>query len=114
MNKPRFVIVNTCDAPCWYHVAEWIEGIGYCYMARSLPKWKHLKTFDGMHPSRPTDVQDFGLAIQVHNGQAVFVIVGESSATYEDGKPRRWQDDAITFTLPLVTGIRKKRKARAA
>ena len=52
MKKIRFVIINTCDAPIRKHIAEWVDGVGYCYMSRtSLP---YLKKFDGMQPAEPT------------------------------------------------------------
>ncbi len=107
-NKPpRFAIVNTCDAPDRRHVAEWIGGIGYCYMARSEDP--HLKLFDGMLPTRPTSIEDFGFDPVLDRGDVLFARVRASVATYEDGAPRQWQDrrSGEQFTLPLVTGIKK-------
>jgi hypothetical protein len=110
----RFVIINTCDAPIRDNVAEWIAGVGYCYMARG--KRPLLKLFDGMDPSRPTNIEDFGFQVSVVGAFAKFVRVSESRATYEDGKPRRWQEKLgeESFTLPLVSGVRKKAKRKRA
>jgi hypothetical protein len=44
----RFVIINTCDAPIRDNVAEWL--------------------FDGMDPSRPTNIEDFGFQVSLVSG----------------------------------------------
>lgn len=110
MTPPRFAIVNTTDAPSRTNVAEWVEGIGYCYMDRSVKP--NLKDFDGMMPMRPTPIEDFGFAVLVRDGEAYFVRARESVATYEDGKMRHWQDvnSQKGFTLPLVIGVKKPGK----
>lgn len=102
MNTPRFAIINTVDAPIRKHVSEWKEGVGYCYMARAEDS--HLKKFDGMSPSRPTAIEDFGFSVLVRNGNAVFTRTHDCVATYEDGAPRRWHGSEDQFTLPLVSG----------
>jgi hypothetical protein len=107
--RPRFAIINTCDAPCRRHVCQWIDGLGYCYMARELEP--HLKRYDGMKPSMPTPIEAFGFSVESSHREARFIRVGPSTATYEDGKPRKWQDAAFDeiFTLPLVKLKRRRR-----
>lgn len=109
-NPPRFAIMNTCDAPQRRMVCEWIPKVGYCYMRRSVEP--HLKDFDGMMPSRPTAIESFGFVSDVCGTEVVFRRVGPSTATYEDGTPRYWQDvnwDKV-FTLPIVGRVTRKRK----
>jgi hypothetical protein len=106
----RFVIINDIDAPCRRLVAEYIEGVGYCYMNR---KDKHLRKFDGMHPRRPTDITDFGFDVDISNGKAVFKRVRESIATYPDGQNRKWQSSekfGDSFEYPLVRKRKSKRE----
>jgi hypothetical protein len=55
----------------------------------SLP---YLKKFDGMTPRDPTPIEDFGFDVSVGEKQATFIPVRESTAVYEDGKPRKWQE----------------------
>lgn len=98
--KPRFAIVDECDSPCRRNVAEWKEDIGYCYMARAEDE--HLKRYDGMNPSRPTPIEDFGFAVLVRDDAATFLQAAPSTATYEDGTQRRWQGESNSFTLPLA------------
>lgn len=108
MTPARFVIVNTTDAPTRKHVAEWVDGVGYCYMSRVL--LPYLKKFDGMNPTRPTPMERFGFNVWVGQHEAEFIQDNVSTATYEDGKPRVWQDSEHTqFTLPLVGKVRKPR-----
>ena len=110
--KARFVIINTTDAPEPNNVAEWIEGVGYCYMVRGGKRHSHKKNFDGMQPGRETTPLDaFGIAACVRENDAVFSTVVLSTATYTDGKPRRWQgrDD---FCLSLVTNARKRKEPK--
>ena len=110
--KARFVIINTTDAPEPNNVAEWIEGIGYCYMVRKGKGHRHKKGFDGMQPNRETTPVDaFGIAVCVRENDAVFSTVVLSAAIYLDGKPRRWQglDD---FCLLLVTDAKKRKEPK--
>ena len=107
VNKmPRFAIINTCDGPYKRMVCEWVEGFGYCYMNRLIDK--SLKRFDGMTPKRPTSMEDFGFSVIVGEKVAAFCQTAASSATYEDGQPRRWHDNSTNFILPLVTLKRRK------
>ena len=105
MIPPRFVIVNSCDSPEACNVAEWKQGIGYCYMAR-FGRHMPRREFDGMLPARATAIEDFGLSVLVRGEIAYFQIAVDPIAQYEDGKPRRWQG-AAQFHLPLVGRVRK-------
>lgn len=91
----RFVIVNEFDRPSERMVAEWIDGIGYCYLNRELSK------YDGMRPSNPTPVQDFGVAAVIKDGVAHFSQIRHSLATYRDGRTRQWQG-VEQFTHKLI------------
>jgi hypothetical protein len=110
-SQPRFAIVNTADAPQRRMVCEWIPDIGYCYMMRQQEP--HLKDFDGMRPARPTPIESFGFAVEIAGDEAIFTRTNDSSATYEDGKLRPWQDRywKSQFSLPLVRGVKRKRVA---
>ena len=79
-------------------------------MARAMDP--HLKAYDGMNPSRPTPIEDFGFDVEISGVEAVFSRVRPSIATYEDGKPRQWQDRVYPsqFTLPLVDQRSVKRR----
>lgn len=106
----KYVIVNDCDEPTWYHVAEGING-KYYYMARSIDGKTHLKRYDGMNPSRPTRMQDFGFSVVESEYEVLFKLTGPSIATYEDGVPRKWQGTLTEFIMPKV--VLRKRKAKA-
>lgn len=103
----KYVIVNTCDEPTWYHVAECIRG-KYYYMARSLDGKTHLKRFDGMTPARPTRMEDFGFSVVESEYEVRFRLISQSIATYEDGLPRKWQGSLTEFILPKVVLRRRK------
>ena len=69
-----------------------------------------------MTPRDPTPIEDFGFDVSVGEKQATFIPVRESTAVYEDGKPRRWQErfsSQESFDLPLVGKV-KLRVKRAA
>lgn len=108
--NPRFAIINTCDAPQRRMVCEYLDGVGYCYMARAMEP--HLKMYDGMNPERPTSLEDFGFDIEISNNEALFRRTRTWVATYEDGMPRKWQDRVypFEFSLPLVDKKSIKRR----
>ena len=91
-------------------VCQWIPRVGYCYMSRTLEP--HLKEYDGMKPLRPTPIEDFGFKVEVFSETVLFHRVASSTATYEDGKLRDWQDRVHThqFSLPLVSGPYRRRR----
>lgn len=108
--KPRFAIINTCDAPQRRMVCEWYQTVGYCYMVRHEDRY--MREYDGMNPSNPTAIETFGFSVEIHGDEAIFRRTGDSTATYEDGLNRPWQDRVWDqqFSLPLVRGPFKRRK----
>lgn len=112
---PKYAIIDTCDAPCRRLICEYVNG-RYFYMKReAIPR---LLDFDGMRPYRPTGVEKFGFSIvERDGGQVEFTLTGESTATYEDGKHRKWQEQyREPFTLPCVDlkKLPAKRKRKVA
>lgn len=107
MKNPRFAIMNDTDAPSKNHIAEWVEGVGYCYMGER----QRLRRFDGMNPKTPTPIERFGFTVYVGKQDVLFEGGGEITATYEDGKFRPWKDRTApqTFKLPLVKDARKRK-----
>lgn len=108
---PRFAIINTTDQPSRRMLCEFIPGIGYCYMSRH--EFPYLKEYDGMGASRPTAIETFGFSAEVGRAEVVFTRTGESTATYEDGEHRSWQEMRTEhgFSLPLVRGTKRRRRA---
>jgi hypothetical protein len=99
---PKYAIINTTDCPERRLIAQWVEGIGYCYMARHFEP--RLRRFDGMKARRPTAIEDFGFDVIEREFQVDFERHRPSSATYEDGTVRDWQDrySGPRFSLPRV------------
>lgn len=84
------VIVNTCDQPAPRCVAAVVGYEDGRYLCRYVSE--RLKDWPVMNPRRPTPVSDFGVAIVLEGDSIRTEMVGESTATYEDGKRRFWQD----------------------
>lgn len=107
---PKYAIINTTDAPKKDLIVEYINSVGYCYMARKYMPYK--MAFDGMSARRPTAIEDFGFTVIEREYQTDFERHGPSIATYEDGKIRDWQDiySGSRFSLPRVelSDIRSK------
>lgn len=96
---PKYAIVNTVDAPTPEMVAQWIPGVGYCYLDRTGNK----PSFDGMPADEATGINTFGITVFEHGdgpnkGKVDFLATGRSFARYHDGLPRLWQDSRHTFT----------------
>lgn len=98
---PRFAIVNDSDAPNKTMVAQYIDGLGYCYMDRHGEN-KYKRRYDGMQARRPTSMEDFGFEVEALEFQVNFQRTGPSRAVYNDGRPREWQDRNVKFALPFV------------
>lgn len=101
LNPPKYAIINDADKPEPNLVVEYVEGVGYCYMTRSLAPYK--MRYDGMGP-RPstTSMKAFGFDIVEREFQVDFAMVLPSTATYPDGSPRQWQSHLTAFSLPRV------------
>jgi hypothetical protein len=82
--------VNTTDRPSEEHLAERRADGKFYYVH---PKLRDVKMHWGMKPINPTPVESFGMMVDVKAG----ILVGardetaEVTATYSDGRPRRWQ-----------------------
>lgn len=112
---PKFAIVNDIDAPQPSLVCQWVPGVGYCYLDRRAGKANH----DGMHPTKPTPIEAFGFNVTQDEGRVRFQLLDdlEVTATYADGRPRRWQSRVTSFSYALLTPgkvLRKTKKAAAA
>lgn len=98
---PKYAIVNHCDRPCLRLVAQWVPDVGYCYMAQSY--FPELKQYNGMRHPKPTDVRDFGFEIIEGSNGAMFRKTGQTTARYDNGDWREWQDyENSCFVLPYV------------
>lgn len=89
------VIVNTYDQPCGKLVAIITAVSGDCFFVKYLnadPALDYYNKNDGMRVSRPTLVGSFGVEVRYYDGTYWCVRVGDSRATYEDGKRREWQE----------------------
>jgi hypothetical protein len=93
--KPKYVIINDCDAPQPSMVCSWVPGIGYCYLDRRGSKPDH----DGMQGAEATPIEAFGFAWAEDPDEWVRFYLDErpSTATYRDGQPRRWQSPLKSF-----------------
>lgn len=90
MKFPRFVIVNTMDAPCARLVCVEVDGV-FKYVDPG-----YESSFERPVQLSPdaTDVEDFGFTRErVTNEIFKFVRSGDSVAKYRDGDTRHWQGD---------------------
>lgn len=54
-----------------------------------------------MTPTKPTPLDDFGIDWKVEDGRLFGTRLRETTATYNDGRIRQWQDDpTFNFKLP--------------
>jgi hypothetical protein len=111
-NRPaKYVIINETDAPEPAMVCQWVSGIGYCYLDRREPKPR----YDGMSGDAATPIEAFGFAWTEEKADGTVFIFWSGApvtATYSDGRLRRWQSDIVMFThRQLVCGAMQKRPA---
>jgi hypothetical protein len=108
------VIVNDCDAPEARMVAiltKFDEDLGM-WRARYLSRFPH-RTF--CHCDSPTPIAAFGMWLELSNDTyRVFPSSGPETATYADGKPRRWQGAAPSGWYELRPNTPTKALRRAA
>lgn len=109
-NKAPYVIINDCDLPSPNLVAQWVPGVGYCYLDRRGTKPDH----DGMQGLRCTPVEAFGFVWTDNPDGTVSFYRSERpvTATYRDGRPRRWQHDADSFEFRRLVPAARARKAK--
>lgn len=99
--KPKYAIVNCCDRPSLRLVAQWIDDVGYCYMAQSF--FPELKKYNGMDNPHPTDMKNFGFEIIEASNGVLFRKIEQTKAKYDNGDFREWQDyENSCFVLPYV------------
>lgn len=97
--KPQYAIVSDCDRPEPRLICELING-KYYYMGRAFEKGLRSYALDAQRDVTP--VEDFGFMIVRRAYQTDFTLVGPSTATYHDGRPREWQSHEREFSMPNV------------
>ncbi len=110
-SKPRYAIINDCDAPQPRMVCQWVPGVGYCYMDRRENK----ADFDGMRGTEATKIEEFGFRwAEDPDGVTRFYLSGiPPTASYRDGESRKWQSSVVSFEWrTLKAGAIEKRKQR--
>jgi hypothetical protein len=96
MSKPsRYVIINDIDAPEPRMVCQWVPRKGYCYLDRTRGKPQH----DGMSGLDATSIEAFGFVWTDNpdNTVSFYLSTRPVTATYSDGKSRRWQSRVESF-----------------
>lgn len=109
-NAKKYAIVNDVDCPERRLVTQMVGGKHF-YMARH-EEGGILKRFDGMTPTQPTFIEDFGFKTEPVEGsnRIRFTKTKQSTATYRDGSLRRWQGET-EFELPeVILSISEKKK----
>ncbi len=104
-----FVIVDTCDRPNAGHVAVVIEVSDRGILCRYLSA--HLDCSDGkpwndmLYPLRspPTLCGEFGVRIKVGPYQYEAIKEAPSTARYEDGRTREWQESVASEAVQPLT-----------
>jgi hypothetical protein len=81
----KFYIVNEFDRPSEKLIAEKREDGKFYYIHPDLKSWP------GMSPTDPTPLSAFGVVFTITNGEICGDACRETSATYKDGRPRKWQ-----------------------
>jgi hypothetical protein len=95
-------IINDADCPEAACIARKSSKNGKFYYIH--PKLRAIKDYYGMTPTRPTPIKDFGVRMVIEanpeGGSTLkFTVDQASTATYRDGKPRRWQG-TTSFSIP--------------
>lgn len=93
-------IVNCFDCPCERMVAMKRESDGTFWYVSEVDNLRRNPHYFGMKSDRPTPIENFGITVQ-NGSDGTFQCVqeAESVATYDDGRRRKWQGQAV-FTLP--------------
>lgn len=97
-DKPQFVIINTFDQPCRRMICQ-LVGTHYYYMNQATDH--RLRGFK-MLGDGATPLGEFGFDCKTDEHMAHFTKARPSTARYEDGGLRRWQDTIEDFSLPLL------------
>lgn len=98
------VILNYSEQPCAHLVAVVTDCKESHYLCQYLDADPMLDSYCNppMKSSldRATLVEDFGVKIEAHDGKYWCEQIEESKATYNDGKPRKWQERAAGKRTP--------------
>lgn len=89
------IIMNDVEQPCAKLIAVVTEIDVDSVVAKYLSGAKELKPYRKgclNQIENVTPVGRFGVSVKYGDGQYWCEVVGESTATYRDGKPRQWQD----------------------
>ncbi len=95
----RFFIVNQFDRPCARCIAEKRSNGLFYYIH---PELRDIKAHHGMNPTAPTSLHALGLRVEIKGHRFIAHLDPSltATATYEDGRPRKWQGDSqFSFTL---------------
>lgn len=96
----RFVILNEFDRPYSELIAERRPDGLYYYVH---PRLRGDNSFLGMDPGQPTPIEDFGVAWRIDGHKFHWTFDASlHKATYSDGQPRMWQEDARFGSFPYT------------
>lgn len=90
------VILNSFDAPTAMMVCVVVKDDGKFYHCKYLNADSRFDAYS--NPAMMTSLDyatklaDFGVKLRAHNGRYWCEVIGKSKATYEDGRPRSWQE----------------------
>jgi len=97
-----FFIVNDFDRPDEERIAQQRADGKFYYIHPTLRK---VKRYWGMTPENPTPLESFGISIALIGGEFRGCHNNESTATYRDGRPRRWQGEGLfSFSFQNTNG----------
>lgn len=107
------VIINHTDFPCAKLVAVVTSVTPERVTSKYLCSRTNMKECYTTRPATCTPVSDFGFEVR-HNSTSYWCQpVGESSATYEDGKTRLWQEHGEGVHWPMKPAVLKLAKKAA-
>lgn len=88
--KNKFCILNEFDAPCPGNIAVETRK-GFKYIHPDLSDFGLIE--DSGVGKHLTPVHEFGIELTISGKTVTGKRVGESTAQYSDGAPRRWQGE---------------------
>jgi len=94
----KYWIANDFDRPAERLIAERRSDGRFYYVHPSICK---EKAYHGMTPTNPTPLDAFGIEWTEEEGFLFGALARPSTATYQDGRIREWQDyHNFHFKLP--------------
>jgi len=100
-----FVIINEFDKPCTRLVAQVVKIENGRVTGRYITEETTLEFCTG-DIAHATLVSAFGVALNLSDGYVEGIQIGDSSATYPDGRPRLWQPDDHSERYKLREAVR--------